>query len=131
MNIISHSFTAFIIQIDILWVLTPFTYVGYYGHFGGHVASILKYERQVCKLTFEVQRVHSIFKPSYGISMFLRNVCVNLLTTIFQSPQDNNLNTRTTLYSILFLLCVFFFNGSTAPWGPRPPHFSRLHDHTH
>jgi hypothetical protein len=24
----------------------------------------------------------------------------------------------------------FFFNGSTAPWGPRPPHFSRLHDHT-
>jgi hypothetical protein len=26
--------------------------------------------------------------------------------------------------------CVFFSNGSTAPWGPRPPHFSRLHDHT-
>jgi hypothetical protein len=25
----------------------------------------------------------------------------------------------------------FFSNGSTAPWGPRPPHFSRLHDHTH
>jgi hypothetical protein len=25
---------------------------------------------------------------------------------------------------------VFFFNGSTAPWGPMPPHFSRLHDHT-
>jgi hypothetical protein len=25
---------------------------------------------------------------------------------------------------------TFFFNGSTAPWGPRPPHFSRLHDHT-
>jgi hypothetical protein len=24
----------------------------------------------------------------------------------------------------------FFFNGSTAPWGPRTPHFSRLHDHT-
>jgi hypothetical protein len=22
-----------------------------------------------------------------------------------------------------------FFNGSTAPWGPKPPHFSRLHDH--
>jgi hypothetical protein len=22
------------------------------------------------------------------------------------------------------------YNGSTAPWGPRPPHFSRLHDHT-
>jgi hypothetical protein len=21
-------------------------------------------------------------------------------------------------------------NGSTAPWGPRPPHFSRLHNHT-
>jgi hypothetical protein len=21
-------------------------------------------------------------------------------------------------------------NGWTAPWGPRPPHFSRLHDHT-
>jgi hypothetical protein len=25
--------------------------------------------------------------------------------------------------------CSFFSNGSTAPWGPRPPHFSRLHDH--
>jgi hypothetical protein len=24
----------------------------------------------------------------------------------------------------------FFFNGSTAPWKPRPPHFSSLHDHT-
>jgi hypothetical protein len=24
---------------------------------------------------------------------------------------------------------IFFFNGSTAPWGPRPTHFSRLHDH--
>jgi hypothetical protein len=24
----------------------------------------------------------------------------------------------------------YFFNDSTAPWGPRPPHFSRLHDHT-
>jgi hypothetical protein len=23
-----------------------------------------------------------------------------------------------------------FFNDSTAPWGPRPPHFPRLHDHT-
>jgi hypothetical protein len=26
------------------------------------------------------------------------------------------------------LLC--FFNRSTAPWGPMPPHFSRLHNHT-
>jgi hypothetical protein len=25
---------------------------------------------------------------------------------------------------------TFFSNGSTAPWGPNPPHFSRLHDHT-
>jgi hypothetical protein len=24
----------------------------------------------------------------------------------------------------------FVSNGSTAPWGPKPPHFSRLHDHT-
>jgi hypothetical protein len=24
---------------------------------------------------------------------------------------------------------IFFSNGLTAPWGPRPPHFSRLHDH--
>jgi hypothetical protein len=27
-------------------------------------------------------------------------------------------------------LLIFFSYGSTAPWGPRPPHFSRLHDHT-
>jgi hypothetical protein len=26
---------------------------------------------------------------------------------------------------------IIFFNGSTAPWGPRPPHFSMLHEHTH
>jgi hypothetical protein len=25
---------------------------------------------------------------------------------------------------------TFFANGSTAPWGPRPLYFSRLHDHT-
>jgi hypothetical protein len=24
----------------------------------------------------------------------------------------------------------FFSNGSTAPWGPRPPRFLRLYDHT-
>jgi hypothetical protein len=28
------------------------------------------------------------------------------------------------------LFSIFFFNGSTAPWGSRPPHCSRLHDHT-
>jgi hypothetical protein len=25
---------------------------------------------------------------------------------------------------------LFFLYGSTALWGPGPPHFSRLHDHT-
>jgi hypothetical protein len=30
----------------------------------------------------------------------------------------------------LFFSCIFFSKGWTAPWGPRPPHFSRLHDHT-
>jgi hypothetical protein len=29
-----------------------------------------------------------------------------------------------------FTTLIFFFNGSIAPWGPRPSHFSRLHDHT-
>ena len=29
------------------------------------------------------------------------------------------------------LSMIFFSYGSTAPWGPRPPHFSTLHDHTH
>jgi hypothetical protein len=33
---------------------------------------------------------------------------------------------------VLYFEGAYFFpsNGSTAPWGPRPPHFSRLHDHT-
>ena len=31
---------------------------------------------------------------------------------------------------VMIVRIVFFFNGSTAPWGPTPPHFSRLHDHT-
>jgi hypothetical protein len=29
-----------------------------------------------------------------------------------------------------FTTLSLFFNGSSAPWRPRPPHFSRLHDHT-
>jgi hypothetical protein len=32
--------------------------------------------------------------------------------------------------AIKAVVVKIFFNGSTAPWGPRPPHFSRLHDHT-
>jgi hypothetical protein len=32
--------------------------------------------------------------------------------------------------SSLSLSLSLFFNGSTAPCGPRPPHVSRLHDHT-
>ena len=41
---------------------------------------------------------------------------------------------RTYLYLLLrarhlFASGIFFFNGSTAPWGPTPPHLSRLHDH--
>jgi hypothetical protein len=31
---------------------------------------------------------------------------------------------------VAFPLCCFFSNGSTAPWGPRPPHCLTLHDHT-
>jgi hypothetical protein len=33
-------------------------------------------------------------------------------------------------FAYIALQYLFFFSGSTAPWGPRPPHFSRLHDHT-
>jgi hypothetical protein len=35
---------------------------------------------------------------------------------------------------VMRCVCLFFslyLYGSTAPWGPRPPHSSRLHDHTH
>jgi hypothetical protein len=31
---------------------------------------------------------------------------------------------------ICLIVTFFYFNGSTAPWGPRPPHFSRLHNDT-
>jgi hypothetical protein len=34
------------------------------------------------------------------------------------------------LYAFMAWTGIFFSNGSIAPWGPRPPHFSRLHDHT-
>jgi hypothetical protein len=33
-------------------------------------------------------------------------------------------------FSVLIFQMYFFSNGSTAPWGPRPPQFSRLHNHT-
>jgi hypothetical protein len=57
-------------------------------------------------------------------------------------PRQQWLNNNVTLYvhcpSYLTLNLMvykvitgpFFPNSSTAPWGPRPPHFSTLHDHT-
>jgi hypothetical protein len=36
---------------------------------------------------------------------------------------------RIVNYKSVYIV-VSFSNGSVAPWGPRPPHFSRLHDHT-
>jgi hypothetical protein len=44
-------------------------------------------------------------------------LCLLIFTFAFYNKNDT-------------LTCSFFFNGSTAPWGPRPPPFSRLHDHT-
>jgi hypothetical protein len=41
---------------------------------------------------------------------------------------NNQLNTKNV---IVCLYSSSSSNGSTAPWGPRPPHYSRLHDHTH
>jgi hypothetical protein len=67
---------------------------------------------------------------------------VTLLTVLlFQSRLEYCLvfNCYVIVFAFLFLIKVFelsalynnfFFNGSTAPWGPRPSHFSRLHDHT-
>jgi hypothetical protein len=31
---------------------------------------------------------------------------------------------------IMKVICFFFFNGSTAPLGPRPPHFEASRSHT-
>jgi len=53
LNLSSHAFTALKVQIDILWVLTPFTYVAYHGRFGGNAASTLKIERTVFVYTLD------------------------------------------------------------------------------
>ena len=45
------------------------------------------------------------------------------LILIYEEQQDVPVYKKDSVY-------LFFFNGSTAPWGPRPPHVSRLHDHT-
>ena len=47
-------------------------------------------------------------------------------------PSDMSAFLRDGSAYTLILFCIWFsfFNGSTAPWRPRPPHFSRLHDHT-
>jgi hypothetical protein len=57
---------------------------------------------------------HSVFTGS--ISVFSKLFCSRAPFWLRKITMDPNI--------------PFFFNGSTAPWGPRPPHFSRLHDHT-
>jgi hypothetical protein len=47
------------------------------------------------------------------------------ISITFVFPQFN-----VTQFTVSFMYVIFFSNASTARWGPRPPHFSRLHDHT-
>jgi hypothetical protein len=50
------------------------------------------------------------------------------------SGPRNTLNIMPIINKIFVLVSAnnvtYFSCGSTAPWGPRPPHFSRLHDLT-
>jgi hypothetical protein len=50
-----------------------------------------------------------------------------------KEPKHNFYVIRTVhilIINTLTQLIIVSPNGSTAPWGPRPPHFSTLHDHT-
>jgi hypothetical protein len=50
---------------------------------------------------------------------------------LFLCPYGNPTSIKSSILILLMrYIFISFFNGSAAPWGPRPPHFSRLHDHT-
>jgi hypothetical protein len=53
---------------------------------------------------------------------------INNLHHIFYGPKY--FAPRHELRPNPFNIIRSFFNGSTIPWGPRPHHFSTLHDHT-
>jgi hypothetical protein len=85
---------------------------------------------------------HKTVNPIRGIVIgHLDLGCFTCLMTIFlfcyiSSLQDKTLllcsshYTRLKISSVAKGLSLSLSNGSTAPWGHRPPHFSRLHYHT-
>jgi hypothetical protein len=72
----------------------------------------------------------SLLSTTYKI---LSNILLSKLTPsaeeIIGDHQCGSRRNRSAT-DLIFCIRLFFSNGSTAPWGPRPPHFSRLHDHT-
>jgi hypothetical protein len=50
-------------------------------------------------------------------------ICITATSEANQSSKTRDLTSHSTF-------SIFFFNGSTAPLGPRLPQFLRLHDHT-
>jgi hypothetical protein len=50
-----------------------------------------------------------------------------LLSMLSIAPQLRGMAEKERRRSVILF---FFSNGSTVPWKPRTPHFSRLHDHT-
>jgi hypothetical protein len=64
------------------------------------------------------------FGGQSGTLTRIRVLRFSALTIILQCPI--HIRIAPTLHNIR----IFFSYGSTAPWGPRPPHFSRFHHHT-
>jgi hypothetical protein len=58
-------------------------------------------------------------------TVFIYSPASNEITEV---GEDNSWVPHNT--ALLLRTTSFFFNGSTALWGHRPPHFSRFHDHT-
>jgi hypothetical protein len=79
--------------------------------------------------SFKIERVQrKLAELCYN--RFLINIATNKYD-ILATLNLSRLQSRRGHPEALFLTNVFFIsNGSTTPWGPRPPQFPRLHDHT-
>jgi hypothetical protein len=89
-------------------------------HHLSHVTSESLKPRTLCCHLHHLSRVTSeSLKP--------RTLCCHLHHHLsLRKPTDLTIDLAATFQ----LLYIFSPNGSTTPWGPRPPRFSRLHDHT-
>ena len=81
-------------------------------------------------LNWELQ-IQSNRQLTHGFSSYPPTLHTNngITVTVGKCSFNHNLFNRHFILPRAPEIFFSFPNGSTAPWGPRPPQFSRLHDH--